>query len=83
MIHTTLHRKKTATNSILHAQSFHPKSVIRGVPMGEFTRLKRNCSQEKYEKMETNKCVERLKRRGYKDNILRSGLQKIESKTRD
>lgn len=41
---TRLHRKKTATNSLLHYSSHHPMHLKRGIPVGQFLRVRRNCS---------------------------------------
>lgn len=45
-IFTDLHRKLTATNSLLHYDSFHQKHLKDGIPMGQFARLRRNCSKD-------------------------------------
>ncbi|XP_053556264.1 condensin complex subunit 3 [Bombina bombina] len=42
-IHTEVFRKDTATNSLLH---HHPNKLKDGIPVGQFLRLKRNCSTE-------------------------------------
>ncbi|MEE6514446.1 hypothetical protein FKM82_022589 [Ascaphus truei] len=42
IIDTTIHRKATAINSLLTASSHHPRSLINGIPVGQFLRLKRN-----------------------------------------
>ncbi|XP_068103316.1 transmembrane protease serine 9-like [Hyperolius riggenbachi] len=36
------YRKETATNSLLHASSYHPGHVKDAIPYGQFVRLKRN-----------------------------------------
>ncbi|MEE6517844.1 hypothetical protein FKM82_028355 [Ascaphus truei] len=43
-IHTDIYTKPHARNSYLHARSSHPKTLIRGIPKGQFLRYKRLCS---------------------------------------
>ncbi|CAJ0958429.1 unnamed protein product [Ranitomeya imitator] len=47
LLETNVFRKDTAVNSLLHASSSHPKSLIEGIPTGQFIRIKRICSNEK------------------------------------
>lgn len=48
---TTGYRKPTATNTILHHDSYHPQSVKLSVPYGQFVRLRRiNNTDEGYVK---------------------------------
>lgn len=44
IISTNLFRKPTAGNSLLHVESVHPRHAIRGIPMGQYKQLCRNCS---------------------------------------
>ncbi|XP_078535001.1 uncharacterized protein LOC144821639 [Lissotriton helveticus] len=65
-LETTVHRKKTATNSILHGQSFHPESLKRSIPYGELLRMKRNCSEENEMERKFKETKTRFMQRGYK-----------------
>ncbi|OCT57051.1 hypothetical protein XELAEV_18004055mg [Xenopus laevis] len=40
-------RKPTATNTLLAASSHHPLSLIKGIPIGQFLHIRRNCTDEK------------------------------------
>lgn len=49
-ISTSLYRKPTATNSVLHYDSFHPDHLKKGIPYGQFLKLKRNCTNDQNKK---------------------------------
>lgn len=44
---TKIYRKDTATNSLLRRESCHPKPLLKGIPKGQYLRVRRNCSNEK------------------------------------
>lgn len=44
---TTLFWKPTSTYSLLHFQSFHPPHIKKGIPTGQFLRIRRNCTHAK------------------------------------
>uniref|UniRef100_A0A803K2L1 Reverse transcriptase domain-containing protein n=1 Tax=Xenopus tropicalis TaxID=8364 RepID=A0A803K2L1_XENTR len=43
---TTVFRKPCSGNSLLRADSCHPFHMFKGIPLGQFYRLRRNCSTE-------------------------------------
>ncbi|OCT99555.1 hypothetical protein XELAEV_18005337mg [Xenopus laevis] len=45
-IATTVHTKPSAGNSLLRADSCHPCHFNKGIPRGQFLRLRRNCSSD-------------------------------------
>ncbi len=45
-LHTTLFKKSTSHNTILRADSFHPRHLNGNIPYGQFQRLRRICDQE-------------------------------------
>uniref|UniRef100_A0A803JV49 Helix-turn-helix domain-containing protein n=1 Tax=Xenopus tropicalis TaxID=8364 RepID=A0A803JV49_XENTR len=45
-IETDVYRKPCAGNSLLRADSCHPGHLFKGIPLGQFCRLRRNCSTE-------------------------------------
>lgn len=64
-VDTVTFRKDTAGNTTLNASSCHPLHTVKAVPMGELTRVKRNCSSvESFEDERMNVC-NKLKERGY------------------
>ncbi|XP_053575468.1 uncharacterized protein LOC128664684 [Bombina bombina] len=76
-------RKKNATNSILHADSGHPVHLIKGIPYGQFLRLRRNCSS--LTKFDTHAALmkERFLKRGYSNKCLKKALWKARKTPRD
>ncbi|OCT70725.1 hypothetical protein XELAEV_18037650mg [Xenopus laevis] len=75
-IHTTVYRKETATNSLLHANSLHPQSTIRGIPTGQYLRVRRLCNTITDFKVEAKKLYDRFKARGYSHNSLKRAYKK-------
>lgn len=62
---TGLHRKSAATNNLLHFSSFHSKHLRKGIPKGQFLRIRRNCSDEKDFKETAANLTDRFCTRGY------------------
>ena len=83
IIQTTLHRKETATNAILHAESHHPENLVWSIPYGEFLRIKRNCSEENEFKRHSNETRERLVKRKYPGKILDKCYSRALTKSRN
>ncbi|OCT98332.1 hypothetical protein XELAEV_18010563mg [Xenopus laevis] len=75
-IATTLYRKETATNSLLHARSQHPQRTITGIPVGQYLRIKRICSNPEEFKSEAKKLYERFRERGYSHNSLKKAYKR-------
>ncbi|OCT59707.1 hypothetical protein XELAEV_18000571mg [Xenopus laevis] len=75
-LHTTVYRKETTTNSLLHADSQHPASTIRGIPTGQYLRIRRLCSTTNDFKIEAKKLYDRFKLRGCSHNCLKRAYQK-------
>ncbi|OCT93721.1 hypothetical protein XELAEV_18011398mg [Xenopus laevis] len=72
---TTVYRKQTSTNSLLHANSPHPRSTIRGIPTGQYLRVRRLCNTLEDFKVESKKLYERFRERGYSHNSLKKAYQ--------
>ncbi|CAJ0950508.1 unnamed protein product, partial [Ranitomeya imitator] len=64
-IYTTLYRKSKATNSLLHFSSFHPQHLRRGIPKGQFYRVKRNCSTQDDFRAHSQDLTHPFKNKGY------------------
>ncbi|XP_077137533.1 uncharacterized protein LOC143803584 [Ranitomeya variabilis] len=79
---TTLYQKPTATNSLLHYSSFHPRHLKNGIPTGQFLRLKRNCSLMSDFQREAKKLTDRFRHRGYPKRIISSAYQRARTSSR-
>lgn len=67
---TSLHRKSTAGNALLRADSAHPGHTIKSVPYGQFLRLKRICSTSASFGKEATDMTRRFIDRGYPNKLL-------------
>lgn len=65
-ISTSLFRKPTSGNTILHASSAHPRSLVQSIPFGQYLRLRRNCSSDVCFRQEAGLFYEGLLARGYR-----------------
>ncbi|XP_069591607.1 uncharacterized protein [Ranitomeya imitator] len=72
---TNLHRKETATNSLLHYDSAHPIHLRNSIPKGQFLRVKRNCSTEEDFRAESKKLTDRFQTRGYPRKVISRAFQ--------
>lgn len=80
---TTLFRKETAGNTLLHAESAHPRSLIKSIPYAQYLRLRRNCTHLEEFKSQANALRNRLLARGYTKTILRSAYNKAIRQSRN
>lgn len=69
-IQTTIYRKPTATNSLLHWQSSHPFALKKGIPYGQFLRLRRNCTQLSDFKNQASEMANRFREKGYPESVI-------------
>ncbi|XP_071989322.1 uncharacterized protein [Engystomops pustulosus] len=65
MKQTPARRKQTATNSLLSFTSFHPKHLRQSIPVGQFLRLRRNCSDIADFRKHAKDLTGRFRARGY------------------
>lgn len=63
---TTLYRKKTDRNSILHGQSYHPVPLKKSLPISQFNRIRRICSSDRDYEVEAKELEQRFHQRQYK-----------------
>lgn len=74
-IHTSLYRKETATNSLLHFSSFHPHHLRKGIPKGQFLRLRRNCSEPQDFREAAADLTQRFRARHYPRKIISEAFE--------
>lgn len=70
VITTRLYSKPTAGNALLRADSSHPRHTIRGVPVGQFLRLKCLCSDNLDFIREGEDMIHKFRERGYPETVL-------------
>uniref|UniRef100_A0A1B8Y0Y5 Helix-turn-helix domain-containing protein n=1 Tax=Xenopus tropicalis TaxID=8364 RepID=A0A1B8Y0Y5_XENTR len=75
-ISTTIYRKPTSTNSLLHFSSFHPTPLKRGIPVGQYLRLRRNCTDLDDFKTKAADLRDRFIQRGYPKRWLKRAYKR-------
>ncbi|CAJ0947054.1 unnamed protein product [Ranitomeya imitator] len=78
---TRLCRKPTATSSLLKYRSFHPAHTKRGVPIGQFLRARRNCTEDNDFQVEARDLTSRLKGRNYPRRCISVAYERARSNT--
>lgn len=74
---SSLYRKDTERNSLLHATSAHPTSLKRGLPFSQFTRLHRICSDKRDFEAKAQLLYRDFSSRGYPATWLDAALNKV------
>lgn len=74
---TDVFRKPTSANSLLHAQSSHPRHLINNVPTGQFLRMCRICSTREAFEKQTADLTSLFEARSYKNDTIRSGYERV------
>lgn len=82
-INTRIFRKPGAGNTILNAQSNHPKHTVKAIPTGEYIRLKRACSDSAVFDAQIQSLNQKLLKRGYKTWHLDRAHLRTNNRTRD
>lgn len=81
-LHTTLFRKPTDRNSILHYHSFHPQHLKDNIPYGQFQRLRRICDQETEFKTQSDLMSKRFQERSYRKSVISTAQTRAASTSR-
>lgn len=69
-LHTSIFRKATDRNTVLHADSFHPPWLIENIPYGQIQRLRRICNSDKDFISQSMNMQQRFIQRGYSPQLL-------------
>lgn len=80
---STLYRKPSAGNTLLHATSSHPKQPIRSILYSQYLRLRCNCTLEEDFTREAVLLCESLLVRGYSRTCLRKTYNKVRIQDRN
>lgn len=79
---TCTFRKKTAANTLLQATSHHPQWLKNGIPVGQFLRIKRNCTSAADYRRESLELYARFRERGYSHRQIKRDKKKAAMKDR-
>ncbi|XP_077137157.1 uncharacterized protein LOC143796700 [Ranitomeya variabilis] len=82
-LYTKLFRKPTATNSLLDYRSFHPAHTRNGVPMGQFLRIRRNCTSDEDFRQEALQLTNRFRQRHYPRRCISTAFQRANAHTQE
>ncbi|XP_029469168.1 uncharacterized protein LOC115097463 [Rhinatrema bivittatum] len=80
---TELYRKTTDRNGLLHFNSFHPKHIRENIPLGQFFRVRRICTDMPSFKKHAKDLQERFKARGYPDRVVNHAYRRARYINRD
>ncbi|XP_026098621.1 uncharacterized protein LOC113069710 [Carassius auratus] len=69
-LHTSIFRKSTDRNTLLHANSFHPPWLIDNIPFGQIQRLRRICDSDQDFQYQSLDMQRRFQQRGYQTKTL-------------
>ncbi|XP_018108445.1 uncharacterized protein LOC108711328 [Xenopus laevis] len=79
---TDVYRKTLSRNSLLHRHSSHPEPLLRGVPTGQFIRLRRNCTTWDTFHQRSMELWDRLTSRGYETDCVKKAYENAIMKNR-
>ncbi|XP_069588555.1 uncharacterized protein [Ranitomeya imitator] len=80
---TDVYRKPTATNSYLRADSAHPVNTIRGIPIGQFLRMRKICSDNESFERQCMDLSARFTERGYSKKMIQRGYNRAKRTPRN
>ena len=82
VLFTDLYSKPTDTNQYLLSSSCHPPHVTKSIPYSQALRIGRICSTDKSLTKRLGQLKNNLKRRGYKQNIIKKSFNKANNISR-
>ena len=78
-LQTTLYKKPTDRQNYLHARSAYPLSLKKSICYSQALSIKCVCSTFEEYKKHSNDLVKRFVEKGYKENIIRNQIEKVDS----
>lgn len=78
-----LYRKNLSGNTLLGVDSGHPGHVTRGIPVGQFLRVRRICSEEGDFQQEKDRMRSRFLDGGYQPSIVNGAIEMAEHTPRE
>ncbi|XP_063044279.1 uncharacterized protein LOC134438605 [Engraulis encrasicolus] len=80
---TNLYRKSTDRNSLLHAESYHPTSLKKNLPISQFSRIRRICSSQDDYQSQATILKHRFKARGYQDQWIEEAADRFNNMSQE
>nr|XP_033815550.1 uncharacterized protein LOC117367239 [Geotrypetes seraphini] len=78
-ISTSLYKKPSDRNSLLQYGSFHPRALRNGIPVGQFLRLRRICSNDEDFNKQAMELYDKFKDRGYPGKVIRRAWKRAKN----
>ena len=78
-LQTDLYRKPTDRNTLLRGDSFHPRHLIKSLPISQFHRARRVCSSNEHYKKQAADLTNRFLVRGYKPEWINHASQRFDT----
>ena len=75
---TALYKKPSERQNYLHVKSAYPLSIKKNIPDSQELRIKCVCSSFDEYKKHSNDLVQRFVEKGYKENIIRNQIEKVD-----
>lgn len=72
----SLYTKPTSRNTLLHYNSYHPRSQKESIPFSQFLRLRRNCTTVSDYLVHAEALKEKLLNRRYPSRVIRNALKR-------
>ncbi|KAJ1126769.1 hypothetical protein NDU88_005175 [Pleurodeles waltl] len=80
---TEVYYKPTDCNNLLQYQSFHPRALRDNLPVGQFLRLRRNCSSVGDYYKHADKLTIKLNTKDYPPHLIRRARKRARNNNRD
>ncbi|XP_075422987.1 uncharacterized protein LOC142463956 [Ascaphus truei] len=79
---TATHFKEVSVNNYVHASSNHHKQWLQNIPLGQFHRIRRNCSRDTDFVQQSGELSLKFKHKGYDKQLINESFKKVSSMDR-